>query len=257
MHTMALRRLLLLAGCVTSVHALAGVGGTSAGVTTNIPGQGTEASPDVQAQSAGFVQQNQQLQNGAAPNGVAVPATANGTNAGPRNAANAGQGNTANAPVGGDSRQKPGDPDPANAKPAVPPTPPPPPPTYVSVVKHLTPQTTDPDNTAKPVADVANAVKPAAQPALPAAAKAGDPPPAPVAAPRATVNPARASAADANVAKNAATDRTAPAVAGGRGEAPDGFAFYAGLGIAILLLAIALAAYLRTQRDEAAIRPPE
>lgn len=255
MHAMALRLFLLIAACVVSGPALAGVGGTSAGVTSNIPGQSTDPSADVQAQSAGFVQQNQQLQNGAAPNGIAIPGSAIGTNAG--------QATTANVGGNGESRQKPGDPAAANAQPAAPHTPPPPPPTYVSVVKHLTPQTPDTDSTAKPVVVVPAAVAPTIAPTIPPPAreKAEASPtavtPVPDAPPHAAINRARMDAVDANAPKNTATDRAAPApVAGGRGDAPDGFAFYAGLGVALLLLAVALAAYLRAQRDEAAIRSP-
>lgn len=261
MHAIALRRFILITAwlitvCLASVPALAGVGGTSAGVTTNIPGQSTDPSADVQAQSAGFVQQNQQLQNGATPIGIAVPASASGTAAG--------QGNAAGSPTDVNSKQKPGGADPANAQPVAPPPPPPPPPTYVSVVKHLAPQTPD-TNSASGTAVIASVpiASTVVPPPAPSAQEKADPSsaaiaPIPVAPPRAAINRARADAADVNAEKTAATDHavTTRAITGGRGEAPDGFAFYTGLGIALLLLAVALATYLRTQRDEAAVRSP-
>ena len=91
MHTISVRNFILIASFLAATPAFAGVGATSSGVTSSI-GQGTNASADVQQQSAGFVQQNQQLQNAqnaASPNGIVVPGgVVNAGAAGARNAAN-------------------------------------------------------------------------------------------------------------------------------------------------------------------------
>jgi hypothetical protein len=245
MHAIAIRHVILIAGCLAAAPALAGVAGTSSGVTSTIGTQGTNTSPDVQQQSAGFVQQNQQLQagqNGVSPTGIVLPG----------GVANAAAASTAK---GAPNSANPGDPGSAQpATPATPPPPPPPPPTYVSVVKHLSPSQEAADaatnDTAMPVAAVTPPLMPVpatTDPApVPAKAAAAVTPPAPV-----TSAPANAAA---NAAKIGATERTAEAgvVSGGRGPAPDGYTFYVGFGIALVLLVIALGAYLSSQKDEAA-----
>ena len=256
MHAIAVRSFILIASFLVAAPAFAGVGGTSSGVTSTIGTQGTNASADVQQQSAGFVQQNQQLQNAqnaASPNGIVMPGgVANAGAAGARNAANSGN---------PDSSGKPGDPGSAPAAPATPPPPPPPPPTYVSVVKHLTPGS----DSADPAAT--GAVTPALVPTPPTAAPTPDVAPAMVKAdmpPKAAapapvpVASANTNAAAANAEKIGASERAAEAgvVSGGRGPAPDGYTFYVGFGIALLLLAIAFGAYLSSQKDESGRRSP-
>lgn len=261
MHAIALRHFILIVSCLAAAPALAGIGGTSSGVTSTVGTQGTNASPDVQQQSAGFVQQNQQLQeaqNSVSPSGIVQPG-------GVANAAGvagaAGAKGAPNAPNPG-SKESPGDPGSAPsatpAIPATPPAPPPPPPTYVSVVKHLTPS--------QEAADAAGAVAVAPVPVgdppdlAPAPVKA-DPPPAPVKAAMAAPPTAPVASTPTNAAANAkigASERPTDAgiISGGSGPAPDGYTFYIGFGIALLLLAIAFGAYLSSQKDEVARRPP-
>jgi hypothetical protein len=257
MHAIAARHFIFIATCLATAPALASVGGTSSGVTSTVGTQGTNASPEVQQQSAGFVQQNQQLQdaqNPVSPPGIILPGGA--ANAASASAAKGAQ-NSANP---GGSKENPGDPGSAQAAPApaTPPPPPPPPPTYVSVVKHLTPgqEAADPaqTETAAAATPVTAVVTP---PVTPAPAKTDPVPGAPKMA--AAVNPpAPLASAPANAATNAAkigaSERATEAgvVSGGRGPAPDGYTFYVGFGIALLLLVIAFAAYLSSQKDEAA-----
>ncbi|MDR3388694.1 MAG: hypothetical protein P4L92_16730 [Rudaea sp.] len=252
MHSIALRRFLLLAACVVSLPVLAGVGATSSGVSTTLPTTGTNPSASVQDQSAGFVQQNQQLQNASAQNGIAMPA---GTPGATSTGAN-GTVTTAPAAKSGEP-SRPGDPAAQAAAPATPAPPPAPPPTYVSVVKHLgKPGTPDTETAA-----AAPLVVPIAQTPAPVEPPKADPPPpaaqvptpAPVPAPQAPVANTHANAADARPPANRIAP---PVVTGGSGEAPDGITFYIGLGIAFLLLGVALTAYLRAQRDEATHHAP-
>jgi hypothetical protein len=260
MHAFALRHFVLIAGCLAAAPALAGVGATSSGVSSTVGTQGTNASPEVQQQSAGFVQQNQQLQEGQnpiAPNGIVVPG----------GVANAATGGAKGAPNSANTDAKGNPADAANAQAAAPVTPPPPPPTYVSAVKHLTPSQATAGTPATTVAVVPVAV-PTPPAVTPDAAAKADPSPAPskVAAPApppaAVANaPVANNPADTSTAANAkvgATERGAETgvISGGRGPAPDGYTFYVGFGIALLLLAIAFAAYLSSQKDEAARRPP-
>jgi len=216
----------------------ANVGVTSSGVTSTV-GNSTDPSPDVQSQSAGFVQQNQQLQNGATPNGTtatsaivgttatsATPTAGNGGNAGNADATQQGQAGAAAAPA---------------APPAAPPAPPP---TYESTMRRL-----DRRNDAAPTVIASGppgAVRKAetAEPPKPAAAE-------PAAAPAATSTNAPATQAN-NAAIEPRTERILqpPAVTGGRAAAPDGFTFYSGLTVAGSLLAFAFATYLRMGRSE-------
>ena len=64
--------------------------------------------------------------------------------------------------------------------------------------------------------------------------------------------------AAASSEKIGASERAAESgvVSGGRGPAPDGYTFYVGFGIALLLLVIAFGAYLSSQKDEAGRRVP-
>jgi hypothetical protein len=251
MHAITIRHVILIACCLAAAPALAGVAGQSSGVTSTIGNQGTDASPEVQQQSAGFVDQNQQLQNAqnsASPTGIVVPVVANVAGAaGARGAANA---------AGPDAGGKPGDPNSASATPATPPPPPPPPPTYVSVVKHLTPGSdSDPSGTTAvvpvAVATPSDTQAPAVAPGL---VKTDAPPPAPTKAPAPVVSaPVNAAA---NAEKIGANERAMETgvVSGGRGPAPDGYTFYVGFGIALLLLVIAFGAYVKSKKDEAARR---
>jgi hypothetical protein len=224
---------------VSVVHvapAFANAVGTSSGVTTSV-GNPNDPSPEVQAQSSGFVQQNQQLQN-AKEKGKEVSATAIGIS-------------TPNAANGAPNLA---DKDPANAGPngkGPPPTaaaPPSPPPVYESTIRKL-----DRSNTAATanVSSVA-AQKPEQSPAPSKAESKPAPPPAPAVAQA----PAKPAVADASAAAHTATDApaehpaAAPEITGGRGEAPDGFTFYSGSAIAGMLLAFAFATYLKTGRNE-------
>ena len=232
--------ILFLSSLAFSGSAFAGVGATSAGVTTTV-GNSNEPSPDVQAQSSGFVQQNQQLQNGSTPNnpassaGAAVVATSAAipaaTNA-PTDAATAG--NSADAAQTGQPSAAPAAP-PAQA------------PAYESTMRRLDkrnapsdatpPMTVEASGPAGAVrkADAPPAVKPV-EPAAPAPAR----PAATAGAPR--VTPPAVEVPPERI--------TPPAISGGRGEAPDGFTFYSGVTIAGALLAFALATFVRMGRNE-------
>ena len=120
----------LCAGFACATSAFAGVGTTSAGVTTVDP---NNPSTDVQQQSSGFVAANQQAQN-AANGGIVLPNGVAGT-------AQAGQNAAGNAGASGAPAGQPGGSNAAaeHAPPAVPPPPPPPPPTYESRMRPVTP----------------------------------------------------------------------------------------------------------------------
>ena len=231
MRSTTLQSLLLLAGFALAAPALAGVGATSAGVTTNIPNQDpTQPSANVQDQSAGFVQQNQQLLNGTSPTGITLPGGVSGSTGGQANASH-----DPNSPTAAAEHRAGADP---HAPAAAPAAPPPPPPTYVSVIKPVT-KTQAPDEPADVATNPARAVaakpaitdRPAPKPAV--AAK----PPLPVRSTPAVEPP------DATITPPAAST-------GGRGVAPDGFIFYAGTGIALALLAFAFSLFLRIGKDE-------
>jgi hypothetical protein len=249
MYAFALRAFLLIGACIISLPALAGVGGTSAGIDPTIGIQGTNPSPDVQSQSTGFVAQNQQLQNAAGQNGNSPPVSTTLQSMAPNQAsASATQANAKGNP------QDPSDPKANGQAPAQPAAPPPPPPTYVSVVKHLKPDTastTDvvavPVTTPAPAQPPAHAAAAVATPSLPAAT-----PPAIAAPTPATPTPRASAKAAANAANHTGAEHTpeTSGSTGGSGDAPDGYTFCLGLGIAALLLAIALSTYLRAQRDE-------
>ncbi|MGH8091263.1 MAG: hypothetical protein ACREO6_07415 [Rudaea sp.] len=214
--------------CAT--FAFAGVGTTSAGVTTVDP---NNPSTDVQQQSSGFVAANQQAQN-AANGGIVLPnGVAGSAQAGQNAAGNAGAGG-AKAGESGTAAE--------HAPPAVPPPPPPPPPTYESRMRPVTPAIVVAPAPTQPAASAAPALKP-----VHASEKPVD---------KAQAKPALAPAADqtraAPVEKK--QDEPAPAVTadpgGGRGEAPDGYTFWFGLLIAGALLALAAVTWLRIQRGE-------
>ena len=233
---MAVRRFILqlslCAGFVCAAPAHAGVGTTSAGVTTTDP---NAPSANVQQQSAGFVAANQQLQNGA-PRGIELPGGAAGQTS-QNSAGNADSKSVQTGQTGAQGTAA------EHAAPAVPAAPPPPPPTYESKMRPINqPATTaaapTPPHPAASAPPMQAAVHASAQ-APPVAAK----PPAAPAANEMHARPAEKSNAEA-----------APAVAadpgGGRGAAPDGYTFWFGLLIAGALLALAAVTYLRIQRGE-------
>lgn len=232
------RRFILLvclcAGFACTACAFAGVGTTSAGVTTVNP---NNPSTDVQQQSSGFVAANQQAQN-AANGGIVLPNGVAGT-------AQTGQNAAGNAGANGAQAGQPGGSAAAaeHAPPAVPPPPPPPPPppTYESRMRPVTPAIVVAPAPAQPATPAAPAPKPVQvleKPAQPAVK------PAVVPAPNANRVPP--------IEKK--QDEPAPAVmadpGGGHGAAPDGYTFWFGLLIAGALLALAAVTYLRIQRGE-------
>ncbi|MBU6199683.1 MAG: hypothetical protein KGI64_11370 [Xanthomonadaceae bacterium] len=228
-------QLSLCAGFACGAPALAGVGTTSAGVTTTDP---NAPSANVQQQSAGFVAANQQLQNGAAsgialPGGVAGGAAPTGQNA-------AGNADAKGAPTGQSGAQGAAV---EHAAPALPAAPPPPPPTYESKMR--------PINQPATIAAASTPPQPAAS-APPVQAPVHVPAPAPPFAAR----PPAAPVANQNHARPAEKSNAEAALAvpadpgGGRGAAPDGYTFWFGLLIAGALLALAAVTYLRIQRGE-------
>lgn len=224
----AVRHLLVrlpLLGCLLlSVPALAGVGAQSSGVASTDP---TNPSTDVQQQSAGFVAQNQQLQNAPANNGIALPGSVTGAAA-------------AGGAKGEDAKDAA-----AAQKPQTPAAPPPPPPTYVSNMRPLNraAEPTAPEQvvSAKPEASSATT---APAPAKPVAAPVQRKPPL---APQIAVAPKPKPV----VAPMREAPASVPEPGGGRGAAPDEYTFYFGLAIAAALLALALATFLRIGRGEA------
>lgn len=236
-----LQILLLLGGFALTAPALAGVGATSAGVTTNIPNQDpTQPSANVQEQSSGFVQQNQQLQNGGLATGITLPGGATGSASGQADA-----NHDPNSPAEAAAAEHRAGADP-HAAPAAPAAPPPPPPTYVSVIKPVT-KTKAPEVGADALADVAAKHAPAAA-VKPAITDKPVPKPTVAAKPPLPVRPTPAvEPPDAAIVAPAAPT-------GGRGAAPDGFTFYAGTGTALALLAFAFSLFLRIGKDESAER---
>jgi len=248
--------------CVASAHAVAGVGGQSAGVIPTGAGTNTDPSAAVQQQSAGFVQQN--AANGGAagtPQGTASSSTAINGVAQPGSSGAGGARDKA-LDANGSAAQA--------AAPAVPAAPPPPPPTYVSNVKRVTSAsdasgaTTTTTATALPAPGppAASAKRPdTAQmepqaveaDALATAQKPAAPHPAP-AKPAAAANTASPAAGKPAAATKSAAE--ANIVTGGSGAAPEGYTFYLGIGVAMALLVFALTTYLRTQKDETARRRP-
>jgi hypothetical protein len=224
---------LLFIGLAFCTQALAGAGTTSAGVTTS-GGNGNEPSTDVTEQSTGFVQQNQQLQNAQAPNGMALPAGATGAQGGSTTA-----GNSAAGAADKDPSANPDAPA-AAAAPAVPPPPPPPPPIYQSAIKHL-------DRRTASAATAATALEPAVPPVPKAPPRPASLQPPPTAPKPAAPNAPRENARRAD---KAVEHPAQPAVTGGRGAAPDGYTFYSGLTLAGALLAFGLFTFLRIGHDE-------
>lgn len=236
---MAVRRfvlqLSLCAGFACAAPAHAGVGTTSAGVTTTDP---NAPSANVQQQSAGFVAANQQLQNGAT-SGIALPGGAAG------GAAQTGKNAARNADSkGAQTGQTDGQGTAAeHAAPAVPAAPPPPPPTYESKMRPINPPP---------------AIAAASTPPHPAASAppAQAPVHVPTQAPPSAAKPPAMPVANRNHAFPAEKSDAADAPAatadpgGGRGAAPDGYTFWFGLLIAGALLALAAVTYLRIQRGE-------
>lgn len=225
--------------------AIAGVAGTSAGVTTTI-GNSNEPSADVQAQSAGFVQKNQQAQQGGqSVSAVVLPV---GAAPDPTQAA-ADKSAAALAGKSIDGRDASG----AAAVSAAPETAPPPPPVYESTMRRLEKRNapaTPPPTTVEASGPPGAVRKDDGQ----AAVKLEEPVPTPAAAPaQAQAKPAASAPRVPTPVVEASPERiTPPAVTGGRGEAPDGFTFYSGVTIAGALLAFALATFLRIGRNEGA-----
>jgi hypothetical protein len=229
----------LLSTVAFSSSAFAGVGATSAGVTTTV-GNTNEPSPDVQAQSSGFVQQNQQLQSGSTPNsaGSSAGTTVIATSAAIPGATGAAANTTNNADAAQAAQP--------NAAPAAPPAQAP---SYESTMrrldKHDAPGGATPPMTVEASGPAGAVRKPDAQPAVKPAG------PAPAAN---STRPAPAAAAGPRVSPPAVDippERiTPPAITGGRGETPDGFTFYSGVTIAGALLAFALATFVRMGRNE-------
>lgn len=225
--------------------AIASVAGTSAGVTTTI-GNSNEPSADVQAQSAGFVQKNQQAQQGGqSVSAVVLPV---GAAPDPTQAA-ADKSAAALAGKSIDGRDASG----AAAVSAAPETAPPPPPVYESTMRRLEKRNapaTPPPTTVEASGPPGAVRKDDGQPAV----KLEEPVPTPAAAPaQAQAKPAASAPRVPTPVVEASPERiTPPAVTGGRGEAPDGFTFYSGVTIAGALLAFALATFLRIGRNEGA-----
>ncbi len=242
MRTPILHCVILAAGFIFSAPAVAGVGATNSGVTTSIPNQDpTQPSADVQSQSSGFVQQNQQLanqQNPAQPGqaGIALPGgTGSQSGAVPGNSANP---NTAE----GGKNGAPG------AAPQPPPPPPAPPPVYQSNIKPVARDT--PETSGEPGRTVV------ATTAVPTTAVPPPPSPVPVKPPAVPdTAPAPHPAQAAMAPKHLPDPQTKaapppPANAGGRGSAPDGYTFLLGLLVTGALLAFALVTYLRIGRGD-------
>lgn len=225
--------------------AIAGVAGTSAGVTTTI-GNSNEPSADVQAQSAGFVQKNQQAQQG----GQSVSAVVLPVGAAP-DPTQAAADKTAAAFAGKsiDGRDASG-----AAVTAAPETAPPPPPVYESTMRRLekrnapaTPPPTTVEASGPPGAVRKDDGQPAVKMEEPVAAAAAAP------AAQAQSKPAASAPRVPTPVVEASPEHiTPPAVTGGRGAAPDGFTFYSGVTIAGALLAFALATFMRIGRNEGA-----
>ena len=221
----------LCAGFACATSAFAGVGTTSAGVTTVDP---NNPSTDVQQQSSGFVAANQQAQN-AANGGIVLPSGVAGTVQASQNAAGSANAGGAQAGESGTATE--------HAAPAVPPPPPPPPPTYESRMRPLGPTTVVQPTPAPPAAVAAPVQKPVRTPEKPAE--------------KAQAQPALMPAANHNRAApvEKKQDEPMPLAAadpgGGRGAAPDGYTFWFGLLIAGALLALAAVTYLRIQRGVA------
>lgn len=223
--------LVLLLLCGLSTPACAGVNAQSAGVTGIDP---TVPSNDVQQQSAGFVAQNQQLQNAGAGQATVIPPLA-GT-AAANAAANAAH-ESSQAAAAHEAAAK------AAAEQKAPPPPPAPPPVYESRMRPV-----------ERSAAVAEAVVPAAPQKTPAAASAAPHVEKPALAKSANATlPAQAPVthpAAPTVPQAPAEPEAAPDPGGGRGAAPEGYTFYGGMLIAGALLALALLTFLRLRRGE-------
>jgi hypothetical protein len=207
----------------------ASVAGTSAGVTTT-GGNSTDPSAEVQQQSSGFVQQNQQP-NAPKP-GATTAILGAPPQAGQAGASGAQNGNKANATI-------------VNGVPVAvtPAAPPPPPPMYESAMHRI-----ERHSDATPTV-IASGPPGAVRKQEPA--KAAEPTPMPTPAPAPAVKPNTVTPARTDVLPTPAERVVAPpVVGGGRGEAPDGLTFYSGTAIAGALLAFAFATYLRMGRSE-------
>jgi hypothetical protein len=223
--------LCLLAGSF-STAAFASVGASSAGVSTT-GGNSTDPSAEVQQQSSGFVQQNQQQNTrtpGATASGAATPQAGQA-------GASAQNGKANTTIVNGV---------PVAVPAAAPAAPPPPPPVYESAMHRLDRHTEATPTVIASGPPGAVRKQEAVEPPKPTVAKPAPVPVPAVTPPSNTVTPARVDVAAQIQPEHIA----APVIGGGRGEAPDGFTFYSGSAIASALLAFAFATYLRIGRSE-------
>jgi hypothetical protein len=211
--------------------AAAGVGTTSAGVTTTDP---NSPSTEVQQQSSEFVAANQQSQNGTT-SGITLPAGVAGTT-------QSGQTGSGNADAKGAQAGQAGGSDATaqHATPAAPP--PPPPPTYESRIRPVNSTPVEAPVPTSPAASTPSVQKPEPKPEKPAQ----KPRPEPAVAPAG--NPNRTAPVEKKQEAPMIPTTTDPG--GGRGEAPDGYTFWFGLFIAGALLALAAVTYLRIRRGE-------
>jgi hypothetical protein len=226
-----------LLACAFVTEAPANVGATSAGVTTTTGGQ-NDPSSEVQQQSSGFVQQNQQMPNAQGPNGMALPAGAANTDPTAKGSPSENKASAANG--AGVSATPP-------AVPATPPPPPPPPPIYESTMRRIERRA----DTAKapastPPAVVVPSSKPQEKVTATAPVEKVPAPPAPTVKPAPAETRVKTSLAD-NSSERVATP---PAVTGGRGAAPDGVTFFSGIAIAGALLAFGFFTFVRIGRNE-------
>jgi hypothetical protein len=240
--------LFAFAALALSPLVAAGVKGTGGGVTTSVGNPDpTTPSADVQSQSSGFVQQNQQSANTGAAGTLLTPggpvqSGAAGQTTGPGAGSSTAAGDA--SAKGADGKPvAPGTPGaPGAAAAAAPAQPAAPPPDYVSVVRRLNRQPGDKAQQVDVVTD-----KPARAEAAEPQEAVSDPVPPPKPPPQNQPHPIPNHAvADAD--KHVAPERAAspPAATGGRGAAPDGYTFYIGLILAGALLAFAASLYLRT-----------
>jgi hypothetical protein len=242
----------MIAMAFASVHAFAGAGQTSAGVTTTIPDT-TSASQNVNSQSSNFVQENQAVNSG----------TSAGTVSGTTTATNGKSSTTGSTAT--DANGKPIDPNNPNAPktdaqgnpippkpPAAPAAPPAPPPEYVSNMKKVNRTATDVAVVDAPVAGTAVKPDKITSGATPMAPVDTGAPTAPGAQRQTTATAPRTSRtmpdADKRVAGGNSTTPATTGSSGGSGTAPDSYAFYVGLLIAGVLLAFAAATFLRAER---------
>lgn len=225
---------------IFSAQTFAGVGQTSAGVTTTTGNQ-NDPSAEVQQQSSGFVQQNQQLANAPTPGAATSASGAAAAQNGQAGAAGVTQnGNKANAAIVNGAPA-------AVSVPAPVAAPPPPPPNYESTMRRLDRRTDTPPTPTVIASGPPDAVR---KPDSTQPPKPPQPKLAPAPAVSASVSAVAAGRTENATAQAASEHVVPPAVSGGRGEAPDGFTFYSGISIAGALFAFAFATFLRMGRND-------